>query len=66
MPIARWEKLTEWPLTAAAVVFLVAYAAPIIWPGEDPRLTLVCGTAVWVTWVVFAVEFAVRVVLAQR
>ena len=50
MPIARWEKLTEWPLTAAALLFLVSYAATIIWPGEDPRLTVTCRAAVWVTW----------------
>jgi len=66
MPIARWEKLTEWPLTAAAVIFLVAYASPIIWPGEDPRLTVLCRAAVWVTWGVFAVDFGVRVALAER
>jgi voltage-gated potassium channel len=29
-------------------------------------LTLVCRAAVWLTWVVFVVEFGVRVVLAQR
>lgn len=66
MPIARWEKLTEWPLTVTALVFLAAYAAPIIWPAEDPRLTVACRVAVWLTWALFATDFAVRVVLAER
>lgn len=58
--------MTEWPLTAAALLFLVAYAAPIIWPHEDRSLTTACEVVVWVTWVMFATEFAVRVVLAER
>ena len=66
MPIARWERLTEWPLTAAALLFLVAYAAPIIWPDEVPSLTAACRLAVWVTWAIFAADFGVRVVLAER
>ena len=66
MPIARWEKLTEWPLTAAAVLFLIAYAAPIIWPGEASGLTVACRAVVWTTWAIFAADFGVRVVLAER
>ena len=66
MPIARWEKLTEWPLTVTALVFLAAYAAPIIWPAEDAQLTAACRAAVWLTWALFAADFAVRVVLAER
>ena len=66
MPIARWEKLTEWPLTAAAVLFLVAYAAPIIWPGEASGLPAACRVVVWTTWAIFAADFGVRVVLAER
>lgn len=30
----RWERAAEWPLTAAAVLFLAAYA----WPILDPEL----------------------------
>ena len=66
VPIARWERLTEWPLTAAALLFLVAYAAPIVDPDEDQWLTAACRTAVWVTWAMFAADFIVRVVLAER
>lgn len=66
MPIARWEKLTEWPLTVAAVIFLAAYAAPIVWPAEDPRLTVACRAAVWLTWGLFAADFGVRILLAER
>lgn len=58
--------MTEWPLTGAALLFLVAYAAPILAPGEAPWLSAACRTTVWVTWVVFAVDFGVRVALAER
>jgi hypothetical protein len=30
MTLQRWRHLTEWPLTAAAAVFLVAYAWEVI------------------------------------
>jgi hypothetical protein len=36
----RWEKATNWPLMLAAVIFLAAYALPVLdpdlptWPAE--------------------------------
>ncbi len=52
----------EWPLTAAALVFLVAYAAPILEPGSDPRLA---DLIVTVAWVAFAVDYFVRVAISD-
>jgi len=61
----RWEVAADWPLTAAAVVFLVAYAWPILntttpapWPG-------ICRFATWATWGLFAADFVVRLVLSR-
>ena len=34
----KWERTLEWPLTLAAVLFLVAYAVPILRPDVDPSL----------------------------
>jgi len=68
MPIAPWEKLTEWLLAAAAaaVLLLVAYAPPIIWPGEASSLTAACRAVVWTIWAVFPADFGMRLVLAER
>lgn len=62
---ARWKRVSEWPLTGAAVTFLGAYAVPIVAPGSPASLLALCDTAVWVTWVVFALDFLVRVALAE-
>jgi len=65
-PVERWEHRTEWPLTAAALVFLVAYAIPIAWPDVDPTTRAVCDAITWATWVAFAVDYVVRVALSER
>jgi voltage-gated potassium channel len=62
----RWVSRTEWPLTGAAVVFLIAYAIPIAWPEVDPTTRLVCDAITWITWVAFAVDYVVRLALSQR
>jgi ribosomal protein L16 Arg81 hydroxylase len=41
MTQARWQKLTEWPLAIAAVVFLAAYSYEVIAePGDTVFLPL--------------------------
>ena len=35
--IRRWERASEWPLMVAAVIFLAAYAVPILHP-KSPEL----------------------------
>ncbi|WP_040713021.1 hypothetical protein [Nocardia takedensis] len=59
MDEARWKQLTEWPLTAAAVIFLVAYSWIVL---AQPQGTAarVGDTVLWVTWLVFAVDYAIR------
>ena len=63
---ARWEARTELPLIGAAVIFLGAYA----WPILDPDLSETAADACLVTnlaiWVVFAADFGVRLALAER
>jgi voltage-gated potassium channel len=66
MTLARWEKATEWPLTALAVLFLLAYAAPIVDP-EAPRLLLdACDLLTWIAWGAFAIDYLIRLTLAPR
>jgi voltage-gated potassium channel len=61
-----WERHTEWPLAVAALLFLVAYGAPIAWPGVSPQLAVACSWVMTAIWVIFGVDYAVRLVLAER
>ena len=60
-----WERRAEWPLTVAAVVFLAAYAWPILDPSIAPSAAAVCDVVVWGTWWLFAIDYVVRLVLAN-
>lgn len=60
----RWEARTEWPLTLAALLFLTAYAWPIIDPGLAPPWPAVCAAVTWTTWGAFAADYLARLVLA--
>lgn len=57
----KWERTLEWPLTLAAVLFLVAYAVPILRPDVDPSLP---DLIVTLTWVAFGVDYIMRFVLS--
>lgn len=62
----RWESAATWPLVGAALLFLVAYAWPILDPDLDPRLRALCATTVAVVWVMFIVDYVVRLLLAEQ
>lgn len=64
-PLARWERATEWPLTTAAVLFLLAYATQILAQPEG-GIEATAEAALWITWMIFAVDYIVRLVLAER
>jgi voltage-gated potassium channel len=55
-----------WPLIAMAAVFLAAYAWPILDPGLPRDARTACGVAVFVVWLVFLVDYVVRLALAER
>jgi voltage-gated potassium channel len=64
--VEAWNRRVDWPLTALAVVFLVAYAWSVldrtITPGgRDVLEVLLTGT-----WVVFGLDYLVRIALARR
>lgn len=50
---------------AAAVAFLAAYAIPIINPGLNDQLHLFFQVVTWVTWALFALDYLIRVALAE-
>jgi voltage-gated potassium channel len=64
--LVRWEKAAEWPLTVAALVFLIAYAVPIAAPSLPSAVVEGCDTVVWAVWALFAADYVVRFVLAPR
>lgn len=61
----RWSKRMEWPLTAAALLFLAAYATQII---AKPTGTVdaIAETVIWVTWAVFLVDYLVRLTITAH
>jgi voltage-gated potassium channel len=62
----RWERATEWLLMVAAVLFLLAYAVPIIYPDSPSWVLDWCRWLSWITWAMFAVDIAVRLLLADQ
>ncbi|MFI1352583.1 potassium channel family protein [Streptomyces sp. NPDC020898] len=63
---ARWHRRTQRPLLGLAVVFAVAYAVPIVDNPASPAVKLACTIAEWVVWGAFAVDYVVRVSLAEQ
>jgi voltage-gated potassium channel len=64
--LQRWERVIDWPLIAGGVIFLLAYAIPILNPDAPSWLVGVCLWVGWITWVLFVVDFVVRVSLTDR
>lgn len=63
--VHRWEKRAEIPLFLLAVAFLIAYAWPVIDPRLNPDLRTLFTTMSWAVWASFALDFAVRLWLAE-
>ncbi|MGY1708372.1 potassium channel family protein [Geodermatophilus sp. SYSU D00758] len=63
--LERWEQAAEWPLIAAAVLFVVSYAWPVIDPDLAAPWPEVLTVLTWATWTVFAVDYLVRLGLAS-
>lgn len=49
-----------------AVVFLAAYAIPILAPQLPPGIKYACEALTWVTWALFVTDLVVRVALAEN
>ena len=62
--LERWERKVEWPLTALAVVFLAAYAWQVL--DDHGAMHVPLEIALWLVWLLFAVEFGMRLTLAQN
>ncbi|MER6676011.1 ion channel [Streptomyces sp. NPDC000983] len=62
----RWERRTQRPLLVLAVLFAVAYAVPIVDSSASRSLTRACAVVEWTVWAAFAVDYLVRLGLAER
>lgn len=62
----RWEHRTQRPLLGLALVFAVAYAVPIVRPDASQGVVALCTAVEWTVWGAFAVDYAVRLALAER
>lgn len=60
-----WERRMEWPLTVTALLFLAAYAWPILDPSLGRGARDWCEAVTWGAWALFALDYAVRFALAQ-
>lgn len=63
--MGRWERSTEWLLTATALLFLAAYAWPIIDDDLAAPWPLVCGIVAGLCWGLFAVDYGIRLWLSE-
>jgi len=63
--LVRWEKRTDWPLSAVAMIFLIAYAIPIINPSTGPEPRDILENVMVGAWIVFGLDYAVRLFLSK-
>lgn len=62
--LSAWERRSEWPLTGLAVIFLGVYAFDVLNTALSPRQHALLDLVMTGIWVVFAVDFVVRLALA--
>ena len=65
MTQAHWRRLTDIPLSAAAAVFLAAYAWQVI-ANLQPPTDVITSTIIWIVWGLFVVDFVINLILAER
>ena len=65
MTQTRWIRLTEWPLAAAAFLFLAAYAIEVLAQLEGGALQAT-ETIINVTWLAFIADYVVMLALAKK
>lgn len=63
--LQRWEKHTEWPLAAVAVVFLVVYSVQVLNRPQGSQAHILWLIA-WFAWGLFVVDYFARLYLAPN
>jgi voltage-gated potassium channel len=62
--VLQWERHTGKWLVVLALLFLVVYAAPILWPDLPAHWQRACHATNWVIWAIFIGDYLVRVAWA--
>lgn len=62
MTLSRWQRITEWPMTALALVFLFAYSWEVL---ARTHITL-CENTINIIWVAFIIDYVVSISLARN
>ncbi|MDD7936619.1 potassium channel family protein [Actinomycetospora straminea] len=64
--LEAWERRTDYPLTVLAVLYLGVYAVQVLAtrPGQASWWWL--DAALWGVWVLFVVDYGIRIALARR
>lgn len=63
--VASWERISEWPLLGLAIAFLAVYAIDVLWISIGARWHATLRMAAYVIWALFALDYFVRLVLAD-
>lgn len=63
--LTRWEDSTEWPLAAAALIFLAAYSIRVLLEPQG-RVETAVDLATWITWGLFLIDYLIRLSLAAE
>ncbi|WP_434969473.1 potassium channel family protein [Microbacterium sp. bgisy207] len=61
----RWQKLTYWPLVVASLAFIAAYSWQVIANLQGPEYATM-RLVMAVTWVMFAIDYLVRLGLTPK
>jgi voltage-gated potassium channel len=61
----RWQRISEWPLTAAAVLFLACYAWEVIGALTGPGAMLT-EAVMAATWLIFLADYVANLILAPQ
>lgn len=62
----EWERRSELPLTVGALLFLLAYALPILDTSLSEGTVRLCRAVTWATWAMLVADVIVRLLLAPR
>jgi voltage-gated potassium channel len=63
--LQRWERYAEWPLAAAALLFLGLFSVQVL-ARPHGREAYVLWVISWIVWGLFIVDYVVRLYLASN